>query len=143
MGKFSQVPVAAVLVLLQVPSFAGEFRAGPNLIEVEKLSALPAGVTQLLSALPDGGVADRGAPFNATDVVREPLPFRRLILAGVSENQVLIAIEHGGIGYSIEALAFELNGDRWVQVERRSFIRHDKPNSLSQLLKWLEGDGGK
>jgi hypothetical protein len=68
--------------------------------EVQNVSQLP---PELLKLLPP--IADIGAPFNATDSVSDPtLPFRRLIRAGHRDTDWFVWYEHGGIGYSWQAV---------------------------------------
>ncbi|WP_231981006.1 MULTISPECIES: hypothetical protein [unclassified Mycobacterium] len=68
--------------------------------EVQHVSQLP---PELLKLLPP--IADVGAPFNATDSVSDPtLPFRRLIRAGSHGADWFVWYEHGGVGYSWQAV---------------------------------------
>jgi hypothetical protein len=68
--------------------------------EVHSVSALPPGLLKLFPPM-----ADVGAPFNATDSVTDPtLPFRRLIRAGSRGDDWFVWYEHGGIGYSWQAV---------------------------------------
>lgn len=68
--------------------------------EVTSVSQLPPELAKLLPP-----IADRGAPFNATDSVTDPtLPFRRLIRAGHRDGDWFIWYEHGGIGYFWQAV---------------------------------------
>jgi hypothetical protein len=68
--------------------------------EVHSISELP---PTLLKLLPP--IADVGAPFNATDSVKDPtLPFRRLIRAGNRDTDWFVWYEHGGAGYFWQAL---------------------------------------
>ncbi len=58
---------------------------------------------ELLKLLPP--IADIGAPFNSTDSVSDPtLPFRRLIRAGNRGADWFLWYEHGGAGYSWQAV---------------------------------------
>ncbi len=68
--------------------------------EVSSVTQLP---PELLKLLPP--IADVGAPFNATDSVNDPtLPFRRMIRAGHRGNDWFLWYEHGGVGYSWQAV---------------------------------------
>jgi hypothetical protein len=68
--------------------------------EVQSVTQLP---PELLKLFPP--IADIGAPFNATDAVSDPtLPFRRLIRAGHRDADWFVWYEHGGIGYSWQAV---------------------------------------
>ena len=67
--------------------------------EVQHLFQLP---PELVKLLPP--IADIGAPFNATDSVKDPtLPFRRLIRAGNRGTDWFVWYEHGGAGYFWQA----------------------------------------
>ena len=68
--------------------------------EVQSVTQLP---PELLKLLPP--IADVGAPFNATDSVNDPmLPFRRMIRAGHRGSDWFLWYEHGGVGYSWQAV---------------------------------------
>jgi hypothetical protein len=68
--------------------------------EVQSVTQLP---PELLKLLPP--IADVGAPFNATDSVNDPtLPFRRMIRAGHRDSDWFLWYEHGGVGYSWQAV---------------------------------------
>jgi hypothetical protein len=68
--------------------------------EVHSISELP---PTLLKLFPP--IADVGAPFNATDSVKDPtLPFRRLIRAGNRDTDWFVWYEHGGAGYFWQAV---------------------------------------
>jgi len=68
--------------------------------EVQSVTQLP---PELLKLLPP--IADVGAPFNATDSVNDPtLPFRRMIRAGYRGSDWFLWYEHGGVGYSWQAV---------------------------------------
>ncbi|HYX53325.1 MAG TPA: hypothetical protein VE783_07720 [Candidatus Limnocylindrales bacterium] len=53
-------------------------------------------------------IADPGKPFNATDVVDERLPMRRLIFAGQAGERFVVHYERGGRGHSYYALVFDV-----------------------------------
>jgi len=68
--------------------------------EVHSVTQLPPELRELLPP-----IADIGAPFNATDSVSDPtLPFRRLIRAGNRGSDWFVWYEHGGVGYSWQAV---------------------------------------
>jgi hypothetical protein len=61
-------------------------------------------------------LANPGEKYQVTGVVVEPgLPFRRMILAGVSGNRWLIHYEHGGIGHSTAVILFDMDSDGKVR----------------------------
>jgi hypothetical protein len=106
MGNASRVALAAGLALAVGTAIPAN--AMPNtqctlatpVREVQSLSQLP---PELVKLFPP--IADVGAPFNATDSVNDPsLPFRRLIRAGNRDADWFVWYEHGGAGYSWQAV---------------------------------------
>lgn len=93
---------------------------GHALREVRSLAEIPAAVQTSLGVGRPGveGVADRGRPFNPTDVVDfRRLPMRRLLTAGSDGDTWLVALERGGRAYYVEVLAFSAGaapGQKWV-----------------------------
>jgi hypothetical protein len=68
--------------------------------EVQRISQVPQELVKLLPPM-----ADIGAPFNSTDSIGDPnAPFRGLIRAGHHGNDWFIWYEHGGVGYSWQAV---------------------------------------
>ncbi|MCR5886757.1 hypothetical protein LRS06_03000 [Hymenobacter sp. J193] len=54
-------------------------------------------------------IADRGAPFEATDAIYDnSLPRRQLIYLGRSDDMALLAYYHGGVGLSVHVAIFQL-----------------------------------
>lgn len=65
----------------------------------------------------DRRLADRGAPFRATDVVMgDDPPSRRLVLAAASGDTWFIHYAHGGIGRHSHLVALTRSGDSWRVV---------------------------
>ena len=56
-----------------------------------------------------GEMADRGAFFNATDVVVKPAPFSRFIRAGYTQGTWYVWYEHGGIAYWRQVVLFMID----------------------------------
>jgi hypothetical protein len=106
---------------------------GAALSEARSLADLPGGVGALLGVGITGakGIADRGQKFNCTDLIDPALPRRRLVLAGVSAECVLISVERGGRGHSFSVLAFvkQPNGE-WQGV--RDHVENE-PKTLEEL----------
>lgn len=86
--------------------------------EVASLHDLPAPILDTLGAHKPGleGIADRGQPFNATDVIEHPWPFRRFVIAGHDGNAWLVAYEQGGYAHAWRVLLFvgDTVTERWV-----------------------------
>ncbi|MBG8551992.1 hypothetical protein [Hymenobacter guriensis] len=58
-------------------------------------------------------IADRGAPFEATDVVYDnSLPIRQLIYLGQGDDMVLLAYYQGGFGLSVHVAIFQLRHNK-------------------------------
>lgn len=103
--------------------------------EAQSLVELPAEVGALLGAdrLGSDGIANRGAGFNATDVILDKqLPSRRFSMAAVSAGCILVAIEHGGRGYYVELWAFERSDDRWRGEQLQGIS--NVPRSMRELI---------
>lgn len=112
---------------------------GHALQEVRSLAALPTVIQSGLGSDRPGldGIADRGRPFNRTDVVDHNLPMRRFIVAGTEGDTWLIALEHGGRGYRVEVFLFSALDatpkQKWILSDRR-------PNTLSAVIQSVESD---
>jgi len=121
--------MSSIVIASEQPSCAGK-----PLSEVRTLTALPNEVNSLLGQSRAGmdGIADQGGKFNVTDVVDERLPMRRFVIAGLNSSCLLVAVERGGRGYSIELIVFEHDNDKW-QITQRRYL--DKiPQSLDDLV---------
>jgi hypothetical protein len=134
------IRIALVLVgvsVYQLTAFAAPKKVSWRnhaLAEGRTLASLP---KELKDAASSGGrIADRGGKFNATDVVDGKSPMRRFIVAGTDESTVLLALEHGGRGYSIEAIEFLNNEGKWTEVNRWTFFK--KPRNLQDLVNLIE-----
>ena len=82
-----------------------------------RLADLPAGAAAALGF----PIAERGAPWNATDVI-EPgrrLPFDRFVSAQGGGCTLTIRYEHGGIAHSFETATLVRRGEGWVLARRR------------------------
>lgn len=92
------------------PSGRSDVVFGTSFSEVRSIDHLPEEIGKLLGR-DKKPIANRCAMFNRTDVVLvDGLPWRRFGLAAVSANRIYAAIEHGGMGYSVELWAFEPDG---------------------------------
>ena len=80
-------------------------------------SDLPAG------ALAAFGIpmAERGAPFQATDVLdpQHPMPSARFVSARQVNCALAIRYEQGGIAHTWQTAQLYWSGNRWVLVQRR------------------------
>src|SRR5690349_2779460 len=75
---------------------------------IESVRELPPALAAALRQhLHDTPIADRGEPFNASDVRSEDdPPTRRFLAAGTSPSGSFIAYEHGGLGHHYHLLMF-------------------------------------
>lgn len=82
-----------------------------------RLADLPAGAAAALGF----PIAERGAPWNATDVVRPGprLPFTRFISARGGGCTLTIRYEHGGIAHSYETATLTRRQEGWALVHQR------------------------
>jgi len=121
------LPAAALLVMVAVVQSGQDGNAPPVLssalrshLRTETLSpiatvaALPVPVRNALQDLFKDKtliLADPGAPFQATDVVMgTPLPWRRMIAAGCSQDHCVVYYERGGIAHVYTIVVFKLDG---------------------------------
>ncbi|TBR36482.1 hypothetical protein [Dyella terrae] len=108
-----------------------------SLTPVETLSALPATVRQRLrgDASGVGGIAERGAPFNATDIIMSRDPMRRFIVAGHDGHVWVVALEHGGFAYRKVAHVLKPDGTH------REYLLAGKIDSLKDVVDQMKGEG--
>ena len=80
-------------------------------------AALPPGVEQALGFR----MAERGAPFQATDVLgpAPPLPPTRFVSARQINCRLELRFEQGGIAHTWQIALLERRGNRWVLISRR------------------------
>jgi hypothetical protein len=107
---------------------------GESVREVTSLDNLPRELRALLPRDNAGldGIADRGRPFNATDVVLHDLPRRRFTLAAVSSSCAVIAVQYGGIATGFTLTEYHLVQNRWLMVSHTFVFR--EPRSATDLL---------
>jgi len=92
--------------------------------EVKRVSSLPKAVLDQL-----GRIADRGQPFNTTDVVDPKLPMRQLTVAAVSKQYCIVGYWHGGIVLAFTTAIFELSDGNakliWLSYSQGGFNFRD------------------
>jgi len=84
------------------------------------------------------GVADRGRPFNKTDVVDRSRPMRRFVVAGNEGDTWVVAIERGGRAYSVEVFLFTTGGPE----PKQTWVLFDRPNTLAELVNDISRSPG-
>ena len=86
----------------------------------------------------DSRLADRGQPFDATDLV-SGLPRRRLVLAGHTSTEWFVAYEHGGRGHHLDLVVFNVRdgSPRPVLVTSPNAGRHDDRTGWQLTLEDL------
>jgi len=109
-------------------------RAGDEWVEAQSLRELPAGIQALLGVGlgEEGGIADRGDRFNASDVTGSGLPQRRFALGAVNGDTAVVAVEQGGRGYSVATVEFRQVGATWEPV--RCTLGSEPPRRSTELL---------
>ncbi|OYO28958.1 hypothetical protein [Janthinobacterium sp. PC23-8] len=83
---------------------------------VSSLAGLPAEVGKYLHD--SNAPADRGQLYNESCIVQAGVPSTRFVLAAVSDNEAIVAIEHGGRGHGINTYAFRQQNQHWQPVEQ-------------------------
>jgi hypothetical protein len=113
---------------------AGADRFAGDWVEAHSLRELPAGIQALLGVGlgEDGGIADRGASFNSSDVVGGGLPRHRFVLGAVNGDTAVVAVEQGGRGYRVETMEFKQVGATWEPV--RCAVGAEPPQRGAELL---------
>lgn len=117
--------------------------AGRKFREVTALRALPPGVQTVLGVGKPGldGIADPGGKYNITDVVDSKLPMRRFLIGGVDDNAALVALERGGIGWSVEVTLFT-NTAQTPSVQQ-TWGLFESPRTLRALVDHLRSQHEK
>gem|GEM_PF-6169151 len=77
--------------------------------EISQKGELPGGIRKLLR-----DVSERGGEFRDTDVGNGPNS--RFVIGALSENCTLVAVEHGGFGYSVLLHIYLRDGGAWADV---------------------------
>jgi hypothetical protein len=99
---------------------------------VTSLRGLPLGVREALQTLfgaPILDIAEPGADFQATDLIKTPrLPSRRLLAAGCSMDHCLVYYERGGIAHSWLVAIFH-----WTPKATRFEWGGTAPNDLASI----------
>ena len=133
---FAALPSATLLLGLASSALADDSTVCTNarFSEVRSLAGLPPALARKLGADRKGfeGIADRGGKFEKTDVVFEPLPLRRFNLAAVSKDCVLVALEQGGRGYSMQVRSYERKDADWIEL--RTQVVRSMPTTLEELI---------
>src|SRR5438067_10205793 len=135
--QFASIAAAAAIGLGCCNAAFGQAEPA-NWMEAQSLRELPPGIQVLLGVglgAHDGGIADRGDPFNVGDVVAsDSPPQRRFALGLVNGDTALIAVEQGGRGYSVATLEFKQAGTTWTPV-RCTTIGTLVPHRANELLE--------
>ena len=96
----------------------------------DSLAQLPAPVRLYIqnSQKKIGAMADRGAFYNATDVIMKPGPSNRFIRGGTIGDRYFLWYEHGGIAYwkTVVLLSVDAGGQPVVAAEQNGNF----PNGL-------------
>ena len=79
-------------------------------------------------------IANIGEPFNATDINKKNLPFRRIIDFAVTSLTAYLWYEHGGRGYHQHVVAFSTINPNEI-YRSCIFLEYIKHKSILDLLK--------
>jgi hypothetical protein len=145
-----RTPIAAVLFVVYISASACEpERSIPATVEwqgrifqeVRSLADLPAFIRSALGVGLSGldGVADRGQPFNTTDVVDDRLPMRRFLAAGRDGDTWLVALEKGGYAASVEVTLFAA----FEATPKQQWSMWDRPRTLKEIVQMLGAEDRK
>jgi hypothetical protein len=83
-------------------------------------------------------IANRGKPFNATDVAIHNWPMRRFVLAGSAPGVWFILYEHGGIGYHHNLVVFAKDKSWQLVVAVTGFVKENNFESLKRAIATRE-----
>jgi hypothetical protein len=87
-------------------------------------------------------LADPQQPFQATDVVSPAkLPWRRLILGGISSDLCVIYYEKGGFTTSYAAVVIDISETRWPTVVWSGVGGSDVPGNITELIDLITKGG--
>lgn len=141
----SKLIVTILLLLLSlgaVASTAPLAWRGHQFQEVHSLAAIPEVLQKQLDVAEPGlgGIADIGQPYNVGDAVDNSEPMRRLLAAGRDGDTWLIALQQGGIGYSVQVYLFSAGVRRqhWALLTDASTLQ----DVLQQISTASEVHGG-
>lgn len=112
--------------------------------EIRDIKAVPKSIIKALRTIAHSKeknfIANVNEKFNATDIVDNRYPSRRLIFAGKSHKLYFIYYECGGIGYHLSLIMFDMASgnikpvlaltmfDKAASVDNlKEFIRHNLP----------------
>jgi len=137
MFRLPAIVICFVVSLGVIASEATLRWRGHEFREITSLSVLPASIRQELGTNISGlgGVADKGKPFNVTDVVDNTNPMRRLLAAGQSGGTWLVALEQGGRAYNIQVYLFSGG------VQRQHWVLVGHPSGLQAVIQQLPPEG--
>ena len=81
-------------------------------------------------------IANRGEPFNSTDVIVNDHPARRFVLAGSAQGIWFILYEHGGVAYHHDLVVFSKNGHWQIAAVVQGAMKGESDfESLKQAIK--------
>lgn len=106
-----------------------------NFVLVKTVQALPKAVQRGLAGNDiRSGMADAGQLFEISDMVGpKPLPFRRLIYAGVSSGYCFVYNEYGGYGYGTQVAIYRLSNGHATLFWRAGLQNYKNFFDLPQL----------
>lgn len=106
-------------LLLANTAFAAPAEApesAPAWSRISTLAGLPPEVSAYL--IERTGLADQGGDYNDSCVLDPARPSMRFVLGALSENDVIVAVEHGGRGHGINTWSFRRENNHWKPREQ-------------------------
>ena len=100
--------------------------------QLNELAKLPGSLKSWIAST-IGPMADRGQPFNSTDVVTKGLPATRFLRAGQFGNYWFLMFERGGFGYSKHILLLHLDLEL-SQVADKTYTAQGDPCPMVDAL---------
>jgi len=100
--------------------------------QLNSLGKLPGSLKSWIAST-IGPMADRGQPFNSTDVVTKGLPATRFTRAGRFGNYWFVMFERGGIAYSKHVVLLHLDLEL-TQVADKTYAPTDDPCPMVDAL---------
>ena len=126
---------------VKLPQVEVEHLLSGNCATIRSVDELPENIKNAFATVTRDkpfALANPRARFNATDVIEEGLPRRRLVLGGHCEDQWFIEYEHGGIGLSVILMVLGTNPDRSVTLRWGRYLQ-ERARNVGELRAALAG----
>lgn len=99
-------------------------------VPIDSLADLPPALRSKLTNL-----ADRGEPYNETDVIDKPAPTQRFIIGATNGELMLLAIDAGGFAPMKRLDTYFMQSGEWEQTQARDIrLARKDYATVAQLL---------